>query len=87
MIGKKNLRKKFFVKSSKLHGECFTISAADSVCVHAGTRHPRIEGATASGTCQARRQDHLSRTPLTGKSPPNCEPNCQPNCQPNCLPN
>ena len=29
MIGKKNLRKKFFVKSSKLHGECFIISAAD----------------------------------------------------------
>ena len=57
------------------------------VCMHAGTRHPRIEGATAGGTCQARRRDHLSRTPLTGKSPPNCEPNCLPNCLPNCQPN
>ena len=59
------------------------------VCMHAGTRHPRtgIEGATAGGTCQARRQDHPQSTPLTGKSPPNCLPNCLPNCQPNCLPN
>ncbi len=37
-------------------------STPESVYVHAGTRHPRIDGASAGGTCQA----HGPTTTLTG---------------------